>query len=160
MYVGKHQTEDLNDSYLGSGKLLGRALKKHGVESFRKEILHVFETESEMNSKEAELVSEEFCSRGDTYNICPGGKGGWGYVNKITSAEQRKKQGLNGGLFRLSREERSEAGKKGGAVTAELLRGKPGINTGLRFSHSEEAKAKISAARKRQFEERKLLNHK
>jgi hypothetical protein len=34
-----------------------------------------------MNAKEAEIVSEEFCLREDTYNLCPGGKGGWGYIN-------------------------------------------------------------------------------
>lgn len=81
IYIGKHQTYDLNDAYMGSGKHLTRAQKKHGLENFKKQILFVFETEEEMNSKEAELVSEEFCAREDTYNICSGGKGGWGYIN-------------------------------------------------------------------------------
>jgi hypothetical protein len=80
-YIGKHQTLDSNDGYLGSGKMISRAVKKYGVEAFQKEVLHVFETESEMNAKEAELVTEEFCLREDTYNLCPGGQGGWGYVN-------------------------------------------------------------------------------
>jgi hypothetical protein len=82
VYVGKHQTEDLADGYMGSGNLIRRAVKKHGLEAFKKEILHVFETEEEMNAKEKELVTDEFCLREDTYNICPGGKGGWGYVNR------------------------------------------------------------------------------
>lgn len=82
IYIGKHQTKDLNDGYMGSGKLLKRAQRKYGLENFSKEILYVFETEEEMNNKEAELVSEEFCLKEDTYNICPGGKGGWGYVNQ------------------------------------------------------------------------------
>ena len=81
IYVGKHQTEDLNDGYLGSGKLLRRALKKHDRKKFIKEILHVYETEQEMNDREKELVTEEFCKRKDTYNICEGGQGGWSYVN-------------------------------------------------------------------------------
>lgn len=77
-YIGKHQTEDLDDGYMGSGNLIRRAIREHGRENFVKEILHVFETEEEMDAKEAELVvvSEE------TYNLCAGGKGGWGYVNK------------------------------------------------------------------------------
>jgi hypothetical protein len=78
IYIGKHQTKDLHDGYMGSGKLLMRAQKKYGLENFSKEILHVFQTEEEMNIKEAELVTEEFCLREDTFNICPGGKGGWG----------------------------------------------------------------------------------
>jgi GIY-YIG catalytic domain len=81
IYIGKHQTKDLNDGYMGSGKLLRRAQEKYGIENFVKEILHVFDTEVEMNAKEAELVSDEFCLREDTYNICTGGQGGFSYIN-------------------------------------------------------------------------------
>ena len=81
IYIGKHQTKDLNDGYMGSGKQLKRAQAKHGIENFKKEILFQFDNEADMNTKEAELVTEEFCLREDTYNLCPGGKGGWGYVN-------------------------------------------------------------------------------
>ena len=82
IYIGKHETDNLNDKYMGSGNLVTRAQKKHGLENFKKDILFIFDNENDMNAKEAELVSEEFCLREDTYNICPGGKGGWGYINK------------------------------------------------------------------------------
>lgn len=81
-YIGKHQTDNLEDGYMGSGKWLKRAIQKYGIDSFKKEILHIFETEQEMNDKEAELVTEEYCERKDTYNICTGGKGGFGYINR------------------------------------------------------------------------------
>lgn len=76
-YIGKHKTEDINDGYMGSGKLIKRAIKKYNVENFTKEILHIFNTEQEANNKEKELVviSE------NTYNLCPGGHGGFGYIN-------------------------------------------------------------------------------
>lgn len=76
-YIGKHQTKDLNDEYMGSGKYLKRAINKYGIENFSKEILHIFKTESEMNAKEKELVviSEE------TYNLLEGGQGGFSYIN-------------------------------------------------------------------------------
>lgn len=76
-YIGKHQTNDLNDDYFGSGKLLKRAIKKHGLENFTKEILFVFDNEIEMNYKERELVEVG----PNSYNLCEGGKGGFGYIN-------------------------------------------------------------------------------
>ena len=77
-YIGCHKTTDLNDGYMGSGKYLKAAIKKHGLENFVKEILHVYDTAEEMFTKEKELVyvSEE------TYNLNQGGYGGWDFVNK------------------------------------------------------------------------------
>lgn len=93
IYVGKHQTNDLNDGYMGSGKRLKHAIKKHGIENFRKDILFCFHTESEMNSKEAEIVTEEFCLREDTYNLCVGGNGGFSYINRNMSPDVRASRG-------------------------------------------------------------------
>ena len=81
IYIGKHQTKDLNDGYMGSGKHLKYAINKYGIENFKKEYLFQFDNESDMNAKEAELVTEEFCLREDTYNLCVGGQGGFSYIN-------------------------------------------------------------------------------
>ncbi len=97
IYIGKHETYDLDDGYMGSGKVLKTAQIKYGLENFTKQILHVFGSEEQMNSKEAELVSEEFCLREDTYNLCPGGKGGWGYLNSITPKAEFAERGKLGG---------------------------------------------------------------
>lgn len=38
-YIGSHVTLDINDSYMGSGVYLKKALKKYGKENFKREIL-------------------------------------------------------------------------------------------------------------------------
>jgi len=77
-YVGMHQTKNLDDGYMGSGKLIRRAIAKHGLSNFTKEILHTFDNEEEMKAKEKELVVLGESS----YNLCDGGKGGFGYINR------------------------------------------------------------------------------
>jgi hypothetical protein len=77
-YIGKHQTKNLDDGYMGSGKLLKYAIAKHGIENFKKEILHVFDTEAEMNAKEKELVI--VCK--ESYNLNEGGHGGFSFINR------------------------------------------------------------------------------
>jgi hypothetical protein len=82
IYVGVHKTKVLDDGYMGSGKIISRAIEKYGVENFTKTILETFESQEEMFAREKEVVSEEFLSREDTYNLRRGGNGGWDYLNK------------------------------------------------------------------------------
>jgi len=75
-YIGCHCTTNENDEYLGSGKYLTTAIKKHGKENFIKEILHIFENKQDMFDKEKELVNEECVKDPNTYNLKIGGSGG------------------------------------------------------------------------------------
>lgn len=89
IYIGMHTTAKTDDGYLGSGKLIARAIKKYGRDAFSKEVLFVFATPEEMIAKEKELVTEGFVLRDDTYNLNVGGDGGWHHANQIITPEQR-----------------------------------------------------------------------
>lgn len=73
IYIGYHQTKNLNDGYLGSGKLIKRAVEKYGPSAFEREILGSFCSKEEAEEMEAKLVDKEFSLREDTYNLCVGG---------------------------------------------------------------------------------------
>ena len=81
IYIGKHETSNLDDGYMGSGKHLRKAIIKYGIQHFHKEIIFFLSCREDMNEKEKELVTEEFVARSDNYNIAPGGNGGWKHVN-------------------------------------------------------------------------------
>lgn len=81
IYIGKHETFNIDDDYFGSGKYLKRAIEKYGLENFTKTILIDLKNVEEMNLLEKMVVTAEFCAREDVYNINIGGDGGWHYVN-------------------------------------------------------------------------------
>lgn len=90
-YIGKHQTNDINDSYMGSGIAITKAIKKHGKENFIKEILFVFDNEQDMNRKEKELITEELVSDPNCYNIGVGGEGGPHFKGKTHTDKTKEK---------------------------------------------------------------------
>ena len=81
IYIGSHKTKNKDDGYMGSGKYLNRAIDKHGIENFTKEILFVFDNPKEMYDKEAEIVDDDFLAEENTYNLKRGGFGGFDYIN-------------------------------------------------------------------------------
>lgn len=148
IYIGKHQTKNLNDGYMGSGKLVIEAIQKYGIENFTKETLFNFDNESDMNAKEAELVTKDFVKEDTNYNLCPGGHGGWGYINlsglkkfrgMTHSEESRNKMGHKGNSFRKGKKISDETKKMLSIIMSEKLKGKP---------KSEEHKKKLSESLK------------
>lgn len=77
-YIGAHITKNKQDSYLGSGVALKKAVKKYGKENFSKEILHECISKEEMFELEEKLVC---ISDKNSYNMRMGGKGGWDHVD-------------------------------------------------------------------------------
>ena len=152
IYIGKHQTKDLNDGYMGSGKHLKRAITKHGIENFKKEILFQFDNEADMNAKEAELVTEEFVKLATNYNICVGGQGGFSYINdQVWSRDKRLLHNARvSGFKTLDRTKYDFASyaKRANEIRSNLIRS--GDLDPVGFSgrkHSDETRQKMSKSK-------------
>ena len=94
IYVGVHKTKNMDDGYMGSGRVILRAIEKHGIENFTKTILETFENSEVMFLREKEVVTDEFLARPDSYNLRRGGSGGFDYINSIGSNVKLDEQRL------------------------------------------------------------------
>ena len=74
-YYGVHNTNNINDGYMGSGTRLHYAYKKYGIENFSKEILKYFESSDDAFQYESEIVTEDLIFNPDCYNLVKGGIG-------------------------------------------------------------------------------------
>jgi hypothetical protein len=84
-YVGIHKTTDyVSDNYLGSGKILRRAIKKYGKENFTRYILVVLDNLEIAREIERRYVTAEYVLNENTYNIAIGGGLGGADINGLT----------------------------------------------------------------------------
>ena len=93
IYIGMHKTSNLNDNYMGSGKIIKSAIKKYGIENFKKEYIDIFDNRQDMINMETKIVNEDFVEESNNYNIVIGGEGGFDYINKNYPIEKRKEIG-------------------------------------------------------------------
>lgn len=139
IYIGVHKTTNVDDDYMGSGKLIKAAIKKYGVENFKKEILAQFESADEMFNEEKNLISQ----LSPEYNLHPGGNGGWEYINKNKLAPGWKYVNTNG-LHNRSLGGRNNLGRKNSLESrlrmSAAQRKSPSF---LGKQHTDETKKKI-----------------
>lgn len=150
IYIGQHVTTNIDDGYMGSGGHIKNAIKKYGIENFKKEIIAQCSSFEEMNELEKELVNYEFVQNPNTYNHSIGGSYGWKNCLKYKSEEEiyaiRKKAGdaiinlMKDPEYRKQRAEKIRNGLKEAGFDPRTFLGK---------THSEETKRKMSETYKR-----------
>ena len=150
-YIGMHSTNNLNDSYLGSGKRLKRSIKKYGIENFKLEILEFFQNREFLVEREKELVNADLLKDTNCMNLVFGGNGGFisieGYkkgakrMNEVlwSNPEWVAKKRMLSKEYAINNPTGFAATRVGGGI---YWNGK---------SHSEETKKKMSEAKKGKY---------
>lgn len=176
-YIGQHAYSEFNENYKGSGVYLQKAIKKHGKENFKVEILEWCYSQEELDEREVYWIdfyqaveSDEF------YNLAKGGSFGCSVKGSKRSDEcKRRISESHKGI--LSGEKHPQYGKgvmlgkhhskdaRNKISRARLLYiQENGVKYGKNHPmygkhHSEETKRKISEANKNPSEEtRKLMS--
>ena len=90
IYVGKHQTKDLNDGYMGSGKAIKFSIKRYGKENHRVEILEMLENKELLAERERAIVTLSKVNSGKCMNLKVGGIGGFTRKPKIKKKVKKK----------------------------------------------------------------------
>jgi len=124
-YIGVHSTDNLDDGYKGSGKLLKQAFKKYGKKNFTTKPIQFYTSKTLAEQWEEYIVDETFIQFEDNYNLTTGG----GLIYHTKEIKAKISAYASGRIFS------SEARKNMGASRIGL-------------KHSEETKKKMSEANK------------
>ena len=136
IYVGKHSTDNLNDGYMGSGKLIKKAIQKYGIENFSKEYLAFCDSEDTLNYLEKFYI-KKYKAKEVGYNLTDGGEGLQNPNNEIRqkiSASRKGKPRFLGRTHSSNTKQKISESHKGDK------------NPFYGKHHSEETRIKISKA--------------
>lgn len=147
-YYGVHSTNNLDDGYMGSGKYLHNAYKKHGISNFTKTILKYFNDSDSMYLYESEVVDKNIVKDKNSYNIALGGRTGFRanllpqdeynkYCETMSIATLGEKNGFYGKTH--TNETRKKLSESASKRTGEK-------NPFYGKSHNDETRSKISKA--------------
>ena len=155
-YIGQHKYKKLDDSYMGSGILIKRAIKKHGMENFKKEILYSrIQYRETADDMERFAIAKERAIGKAEYNLANGGEGLSGYkhseeykrkISERTKGENNPNYGKHHSEETKKKISEAEKGRPGMKCENNPMYGKPAWNRGKHLS--EETKKKISESNK------------
>lgn len=144
IYVGQ-TSKNLDTDYLGSGKVLIKAVKKYGKSAFKREIIEECVSKEQMNEREKYWIQYfDSINRNKGYNVSIGGEGGnlGDKVNKKISKSMKGKisvKDINGNVFSISaNDDRFASGELVG-----VQKGMVPYNKGVPMSESQKQKMRV-----------------
>ena len=141
-YIGMHSSDDLDDGYFGSGKIINYSVNKHGIENHQVEILEFLPSREELKKREAEVVNNELMANPLCMNLKFGGEGGWDHINNGSGIYQAIAGHLGGkSCWEQHREHLTEVTSKNFAEARKSK--KWDSKSFLGKKHTEETKSKI-----------------
>lgn len=150
-YIGQHKYKKLDDSYMGSGKLIKLSIKKYGIFNFKKEILYSrIQYRETADDMERFAIAKERAIGKAEYNIANGGNG----TGTVSDETKQKISEIKKGIVPWNKGKKGlqTAWNKGISMTeeqkkklSEAHKGKKNPNYGKH--HSEETRKKLSEAK-------------
>ena len=147
-YVGDHSTNNLDDTYLGSGKIIKDAVKKYGKKNFKREILEQFSTKEAAFNAQEKYINEYNTLVPNGYNISP--TGGLNIRGCHSEKTKRKIANSNKGKKRSKEQKRNASIFHTGKIISEITKEKISKSR-IGNTHSKETKEKISYSKKEFF---------
>lgn len=98
-----HCTDDLDDGYLGSGKLIKLSIEKYGEAQHTRTVLEFHQTFEDMCAREKAVVTEDVLADPMCMNLRVGGDGGWMYINSNPAICEKKVETARSQEFRDKR---------------------------------------------------------
>lgn len=133
-YIGQHNGE-IDDSYIGSGTIFLKAVKKYGKENFKKEILEICNSQEELDKAEQKWIKNlNAVFDNNFYNIAEGGSGGNPCLGLTAEQEKARRKKISESL----KGEKNPFYGKGFCKEEHPMWGK---------HHSEESKEKMRQAK-------------
>jgi len=171
IYVGVHETYNLNDGYKGSGIGIKNAFRKYKKRNFKCQILHYCVDSDHAYELEEQIVDKWFISRPDTYNQVTGGKHysigrTYSLESVMKLSKTRKEKGLakgqlnNGSKTNMLTDQRITKASKaketriknGGYVVSEETKIKKSVRTkGISKPQTEEHKLNLRKSKRTLF---------
>ena len=164
-YLGKHRTNNLDDRYTGSGKIITDYFKHYGKvlnETYTKEIIQFYDNYEDLTKAEIELIGDLYETDDNCINIKKGGDGGNGGNSKgfhhTEETKRRIAESEKGEKNYAYGKKLSEEHKKKISESVKKTMSNPEIRAKCSHVQTDSTKAKISKANtgKKRTEETKL----